>query len=916
MNLAFDIYPAATPLSGLLVRLTNQQLKKGSGFRVELAGVGAGRIAINQYQAEATAANFAQDNFVHVLDLDISESIPLGGWFLAGGDFKLLSPQGQGDQLLTFYGPGALSYFGRAVLAKQSYTGIPADGGPHADGLYHWYGPGPSDPVEQYGDILRRLIREAQAVARPQQPLSDLTYDFDSTDDSAGAPWEGFTGEYTLPIGINYLDVVQRFRDLGLTIQMSGDLLLQAFQGFYGSDRTGTVFADGTVRFVNIDGAPGANIVEDLTRRSQPSLPYSQIDVKGDLPDPDAIVSVEAVSYNVVREGFVQADNTHAVEALTDIADQALQLRLDSSDVPIFRHIPGLDALNGLYTPFPPLGGSAVSLETSTSWKMGPLNTHVAGWRSAGFDDSGYPNAVNVSSGAWYDNGSPRWIWNASGGSSDEGFRDFRKEITLTEIPLVAHVTLAADGLESVYVNGTLAASHTGYASTGIYAIDPSLFVVGANCISVEVTNPDAPGTNPGGGYMILALDSSAGYTYWVGDLVTIATGIKLGDYDNVALRVYAINWRLDEQGNWWPVPELGGLIKARTDIGTPPASLSSISGGTGGGVVTSASQKPYSLVRQLTNKSGAAVVLGDVVVIDPDNNESFETTTTAAETRLIGIALGNIAANAKGPVAIGGYVELVNVVSSVTRGHYGFTSTTVKKASSAASRGAGAFCEFLKGGTTPSAMLFGVPDATAASEISHSDLLDLDANDHPQYRLVTDGGQDVINVVMASGSTETLDLADGNVHDVTLTANCTISLAGAVAGVACYMSVLLRQDGTGSRTVTWPASVEWVGGAAPTLQTVANAWDWVQLVSLDGGTVWFAAHGGTGGATDLDDLTDVVITSPSSGQLLRYNGSSWVNATPGSVGPLLISDSPSTPLVFADLIQNEAQDDLVYADT
>jgi hypothetical protein len=34
-----------------------------------------------------------------------------------------------------------------------------------------------------------------------------------------------------------------------------------------------------------------------------------------------------------------------------------------------------------------------------------------------------------------------------------------------------------------------------------------------------------------------------------------------------------------------------------------------------------------------------------------------------------------------------------------------------------------------------------------------------------------------------------------------------------------------------------------------------------------------------------------------------------------GGLGPILISDTPSTPLVFADLIQNEAQDDLVYAD-
>jgi hypothetical protein len=37
--------------------------------------------------------------------------------------------------------------------------------------------------------------------------------------------------------------------------------------------------------------------------------------------------------------------------------------------------------------------------------------------------------------------------------------------------------------------------------------------------------------------------------------------------------------------------------------------------------------------------------------------------------------------------------------------------------------------------------------------------------------------------------------------------------------------------------------------------------------------------------------------------------------ATSNAFGPILMSDTPSTPLIFADLIQNEAQDDLVYAD-
>jgi plastocyanin len=40
------------------------------------------------------------------------------------------------------------------------------------------------------------------------------------------------------------------------------------------------------------------------------------------------------------------------------------------------------------------------------------------------------------------------------------------------------------------------------------------------------------------------------------------------------------------------------------------------------------------------------------------------------------------------------------------------------------------------------------------------------------------------------------------------------------------------------------------------------------------------ATGGAGGGASVLDDLTDVAITSPSSGQVLKYNGTSWVNGT------------------------------------
>jgi len=48
--------------------------------------------------------------------------------------------------------------------------------------------------------------------------------------------------------------------------------------------------------------------------------------------------------------------------------------------------------------------------------------------------------------------------------------------------------------------------------------------------------------------------------------------------------------------------------------------------------------------------------------------------------------------------------------------------------------------------------------------------------------------------------------------------------------------------------------------------------------VTANGFTI---SSSGSGGATNLDGLTDVVISSPANGQIILYNGTSWVNTTP-----------------------------------
>jgi len=92
-----------------------------------------------------------------------------------------------------------------------------------------------------------------------------------------------------------------------------------------------------------------------------------------------------------------------------------------------------------------------------------------------------------------------------------------------------------------------------------------------------------------------------------------------------------------------------------------------------------------------------------------------------------------------------------------------------------------------------------------------------------------------------ASGTAATIDMNDGNVHHVQLTGNCTFTFSNPVAtGDSSSFTLILEQDGTGSRTATWPASVKWAAATAPTLTTTADKFDVLAFTTVDGGTRWF----------------------------------------------------------------------------
>lgn len=829
MNIVIDVFPWDNPKDGdRLVRLTSEEhLLEDSGIRVELYGFGSGMVVVNKNHPDVTATNFAPGNYCRVYDLDISSTIALFGFFFEEQVFQVLSVDEAGGQVQRHGGRGVMTVLGRVVWDNYNYV---TDGdpqySPRSDGRWYWYN-------DQYGDILKRAIDEAQDDDRPGYAtlIPWVTYDFDSTNDSNGDPWVSFTGNYSIPIGQNYIDTIQAFMDAGLIIKMDPEFLLQAFQtGGYGTDRTTLDYAADKVLFTSyVVAGDEANIVNRLPRSKKPAVQATRALVKGDSDEPSSMRH-RTLAGDVSREIFVTVDGTNAPETLDSAGDQALAAREDAADTPIFKHRAGLNSLAGLYTPFPPSVGLPGLLLprlylSHASAGVGVRPIHAV-WEGSTISQTALmttaPNATSDSPSG--DN------WSTI---HDHAYYSGKYVLTDTVVftggsvrgQAMARVRygigIAAQGHQSQMVlrlydssdvlKGTLLSPHEpgsidsqrwaneGNHSSPIPLVN-TMFPADATWVDDYGAPLEGALTGVAGDYLLLELggrhidgqdgaaagskmglyanqasdlpagdqsqetsgnawielwDGGGGSgpdgTYWVGDLVTIATGTGVGDYDYEDKRVYAINWVLDKSNTWWPMPELGPLGDVDQSFNGGGLSVGvGGSGSTGGG--SSGGTSPTTVQKQLTNKSGGAVTRGDVVVVDPDNDTAFEITTVAGETRMVGVALEDILADATGWVATHGFVEFVNVTASVTRSHYGSTSTTVKKAVAASVRSAGAFCQFLTSGTIPSAWLFGAPDAAAVSIISWKQAVRVATTASGTLATSFENGDTIDGVVLATG--------------------------------------------------------------------------------------------------------------------------------------------------------------------
>ena len=96
------------------------------------------------------------------------------------------------------------------------------------------------------------------------------------------------------------------------------------------------------------------------------------------------------------------------------------------------------------------------------------------------------------------------------------------------------------------------------------------------------------------------------------------------------------------------------------------------------------------------------------------------------------------------------------------------------------------------------------------------------------------------------SAGTLTLNLETSNIFTVSLNAAITtLTISNPPAsGSGGSFTLIFTADGT-ARAVTWPASIKWAGGTAPTLTSTSGKVDSFAFFTSDGGTTWQGYIGG-----------------------------------------------------------------------
>jgi|TARA_R110002020_G_scaffold137251_1_gene306144 hypothetical protein len=141
-----------------------------------------------------------------------------------------------------------------------------------------------------------------------------------------------------------------------------------------------------------------------------------------------------------------------------------------------------------------------------------------------------------------------------------------------------------------------------------------------------------------------------------------------------------------------------------------------------------------------------------------------------------------------------------------------------------------------------------GATDTVTVSVDSNVCMLNATANfadNIVQRPIIKDYGEVHNAIGDTGGGSDTIDLTSGNVVSATVSTGAqTFVFSNPTASANSCSFTLLLTNAQSQGAITWPASVDWAGGAAPTL--TASGLDILVFTTIDGGTIWHGAVAST----------------------------------------------------------------------
>jgi hypothetical protein len=247
---------------------------------------------------------------------------------------------------------------------------------------------------------------------------------------------------------------------------------------------------------------------------------------------------------------------------------------------------------------------------------------------------------------------------------------------------------------------------------------------------------------------------------------------------------------------------------------------VTSITAGTGlsGGAITSSGT--IAIDTATTVDKTTAQTLTNKTLTSPKINEDVAVTSTATELNLLDGSTAGTIANSKAVIySAAGQVNGTTLAIAGTA----ITSTATELN----------LLDGVSGLVQADFTKLAAVDATAA-ELNYSDLTTLgttaaskvftaDANN----LTTVSGAVAYVEDTLTDGATITWDVIDSPVAKVTLAGNRTLSAPSGTTPIAGqFVSLLIIQDGTGERTITWNAAYEFAADTAPTLTATASLGD------------------------------------------------------------------------------------------